>query len=169
MDQMSEQQFQQMLSNFDSCAEMIEIEPFHSFFDPNILSVPGDLFSFPPLPPDTLPPIAEEEPGLADLPPLEDDGTPRSIQTSVVGQERDHALALAEFKLECQIQKQEEMQLELNAIRATLEKIRKYHIECLNPWVESVTVALQNLGCMQEETPASATDGEFDINIPVQH
>lgn len=47
----------------------------------------------------------------------------------------------------------------------TLEKIQKYHLERLNPWVEDVGHALQNLGCVLEEPPASATDGEFDISL----
>ncbi|KAF3391743.1 hypothetical protein F1880_007449 [Penicillium rolfsii] len=32
-------------------------------------------------------------------------------------------------------------------------------------WIKHVTETLKNLGCMLEEPPASATDGEFDIKV----
>ncbi|KAJ5925849.1 hypothetical protein N7454_007359 [Penicillium verhagenii] len=105
---------------------------------------------------------------ISDLPRLDydyDNLSVHSIATSVPERERDEAMALArwtQFRLDQQIAKQEAMEQE------TFEKVRKYHVECLNPWVESVTAALHKLGCMHEETPASATDGEFDINIPIQ-
>ncbi|KAF7516812.1 hypothetical protein PCG10_001773 [Penicillium crustosum] len=57
------------------------------------------------------------------------------------------------------------LRLEVEALRTTLETIRKYHLESLNPWIDQVTETLKKLGGMLDETPASATDGEFDINI----
>jgi hypothetical protein len=48
---------------------------------------------------------------------------------------------------------------------STFEQIRKYQVESLNPWVLEVHNALQALGYLKDEPPASATDGEFDINI----
>ncbi|KAJ5800694.1 uncharacterized protein N7518_002762 [Penicillium psychrosexuale] len=50
-------------------------------------------------------------------------------------------------------------------MKSTVEKIRKYQLEILNPWVEDVHNALRGLGCLGDEPPASVTDGEFDINI----
>ncbi|KAJ5986565.1 hypothetical protein N7451_010930 [Penicillium sp. IBT 35674x] len=166
MDNITDEQFQHLLSSFDMCPP--EFESFGPFMDPNL---------FP-----------EEFAQITDLPPLDyDSHSVQSIATSVPEMERDEALALARWtqtQLDQQIAKQREMQLEyvccpirsshtlislsLDAMRATFDKVRKYHVETLNPWVESVTAALHKLGCMQEETPASATDGEFDINIPNQ-
>ncbi|KAJ5178967.1 hypothetical protein N7492_002177 [Penicillium capsulatum] len=154
MERLTEEQFQCLLQNMDS-QNFPTQAPFDSFFDPPLLPVSeGDFLSFPPLPP-----IDEGEEALLSygMPPLDAHESVHSIASSVP--EKGNSLELANLK-QLQLERQiAQMKLE------TFEKIKKYHVECLNPWVESVTAALQKLGCMQEEAPASATDGEFEINF----
>lgn len=111
MDNITDEQFQHLLSSFDMCPP--EFESFGPFMDPNLFPVnDGDLHFFPPLPP-----IQEEEIAqITDLPPLDyDSHSVQSIATSVPEMERDEALALARWtqtQLDQQIAKQREMQVE---------------------------------------------------------
>ncbi|OKP09512.1 hypothetical protein PENSUB_5134 [Penicillium subrubescens] len=155
MENITDEQFQRLLNDIEQSSGP---GLFDTFFDPTLLPGNGEDGSFLCFPP--LPPIEEEEvPPISDVPPLEEDGYASSIASSAP--ENDQALTMlwVERLLEQQRVQQEKLNLE------TLETIRKYHIESLNPWIEHVTETLKNLGCMLEEPPASATDGEFDIKV----
>ncbi|CAG8004871.1 unnamed protein product [Penicillium nalgiovense] len=162
MDTLTDEQFQRLLDGIDQSSGP---GPFDSLFDPTLLPLEAcddGIFScFPPLPP-----IEEEVPSLSDIPALEDDKTVSSIATSVP--DDDEALSMMpsiQHLLDQQKDQLEKLRLEVEALRTTLETIRKYHLESLNPWIDQVTETLKKLGGMLDETPASATDGEFDINI----
>lgn len=111
MENITDEQFHHLLSNFDSCPP--GFESFSPFIDPSLFPVPDvDLHFFPPLPP-----IQEEEiTEILEVPPLDyDDESIRSIATSVPEIERDEALELVRWtqsKLDQQIAKHEQMQLE---------------------------------------------------------
>ncbi|CAI7656436.1 unnamed protein product [Penicillium crustosum] len=156
MDTLTDEQFQRLLDGIDQSSGS---GPFDSLYDPALLPLSAcddGIFScFPPLPP-----IEEEVPSLSDIPALEDDKTVSSIATSVP--DDDEALSMMpSVKHIVDQQKDQLAKLSLE----TLETIRKYHLESLNPWIDQVTETLKKLGGMLDETPASATDGEFDINI----
>ncbi|KAJ5195754.1 hypothetical protein N7449_006233 [Penicillium cf. viridicatum] len=154
--------FETFLGNLE---EMPDIAPFNSFCDPTLIPMinnegPESLLSFPPLPP-----IEEEE---ASPPPGMSSGSSSAHSIATSALEINEALETAhwaKYLVESQRSQQEAMKLELDALRSTVEQIRKYQLEILNPWVEDVHNTLRGLGCLGDEPPASATDGEFDINI----
>ncbi|KAJ6076665.1 hypothetical protein N7499_008646 [Penicillium canescens] len=164
MGSFSDEQFERLLAGLDqntdsepfenflgNLEDMPDIAAFNSFCDPTLPSF---------LPP--LPPIEEEvsSPNTPPVQPSDESPSAHSIPTSAP--EINEALETAhwaKFLVESQRSQLEAMKVD------TFEQIRKYQVESLNPWVLEVHNALQALGYLKDEPPASATDGEFDISI----
>ncbi|KAJ6051512.1 uncharacterized protein N7446_006145 [Penicillium canescens] len=180
MGSFSDEQFERLLAGLDqntdsepfenflgNLEDMPDIAAFSSFCDPTLVpmmcDLPESLLSFPPLPP------IEEEVSSPNTPPVQpSDESPSAHSIPTSAPEINEALETAhwaKFLVESQRSQLEAMKVELDKLKATFEQIRKYQVESLNPWVLEVHNALQALGYLKDEPPASATDGEFDISI----